>query len=228
MTRYKYGHPTHELTFSPVWSRNSFRWLAPETLTEVPEIEFLNRLATFRHVGGVAVDVGAHCGFYSVLLARLYTEVLAFEPSKYQRSLLRKNLKLNHCANVQVVSSALGSKRGKAELHVMGRSGGTNTLRDVRLEEPPMVSYRVPIRRLDDFRIDKVGFLKIDVEGFESEVIEGASTTLRRDRPTILLESNPASDARERVISQLYGHGYEEFQVVSDERPDMLLFGDLE
>lgn len=228
MTRYKYAHPTHELTFSPVWSRNSFRWLAPETLTEVPEIEFLNRLPLFRSTGGSAVDVGAHCGFYSVLLARLYTEVLAFEPSKYQRSLLRENLRLNNCTNVRVVSSALGSKRGMSQLHVMGRSGGTNTLTDVSPEEPPMLSYPVSVERLDDFGIGKVSFLKVDVEGFECEVIEGASETLARDLPIILLESNPGGKAREQLISQLSGLGYQAPQVASDTRPDMLLFGHLE
>jgi len=142
------------------------------------------------------LDIGAHHGFYTLLASTRIGptgRVLAFEPSPRERRKLRRHLHLNRCTNVTVQDCALSSAEGWADLFVVeDTETGCNSLR------PPSVSQSVkPItvrvstvdRCLEQAGIDKVDFIKLDVEGAEIEVLKGAQRLLqRKPRPVVLCE----------------------------------------
>lgn len=149
----------------------------------------------FLRPGMTVLDVGAHQGFYTLLVSTLVGstgKVYAFEPSPRERKALRLNLKLNSRGNVCIQEAALGREKSQGTLYVPERQTGCNSLR------PPAVSdatssVKVQVIRLDDFLcgtgIERVDFIKLDVEGAELSVLEGAAGLLRRHpRPVILAE----------------------------------------
>ncbi len=157
-----------------------------------PEIRLLRYLVDPRRN---SVDVGANKGVYTYYLARHSKRVFAFEPnSKMFRLLMR-----HAGANVTVSPLALSNRSGAAVLLLRenprhrGRytnQGGTFSPVKVQAAKIPS-NYRdlkVETARLDDLEITDVGFIKIDVEGFEWEVLEGARGTIARDRPVLLVE----------------------------------------
>ncbi len=136
----------------------------------------------------VAIDVGANKGIYTLVLSGLASEVIAFEPNPIMYERLAKGLP----QNVTLHHIGLSDKQGEAELSVPKRPGGRlshvgGSLRDDR-SDGDVENFVVKTERLDAMGISNVGFIKIDVEGFEQPVIEGARGIIERDRPVILIE----------------------------------------
>jgi len=160
---------------------------------EMAERKFVER---FLQPGMTAVDIGAYSGLYTLTAsARVGHEgrVIAFEPSPYQRRRLQWHVWLNHCSNVRIENTAIGSKEGEEIFFsVRGRSAGYSGLR------PPEVKAAtrpIPVRvttldsYLRQYSLGSVDFIKIDVEGGELDVFKGAVDLLRqRLRPVILCE----------------------------------------
>jgi FkbM family methyltransferase len=146
--------------------------------------------------GMTVLDIGAHHGFYSLLASKKVDRdgrVIAFEPSPRERERLARHLTLNACSNVLVEEAALGEMEGHADLFlVAGKETGCNSLRQPQTKH---LTRKVPVRvkRLDDYlrtaQIERVDFIKIDVEGAELSVLRGADGVLgRRPRPILLCE----------------------------------------
>jgi FkbM family methyltransferase len=137
--------------------------------------------------GRIAIDVGANKGVYSHLLARLAAQVQAFEPNPKLFRVLTRTLP----ANVVAHRMALSDREGMAELIIPrsshGYSNQTASLNPRKRNEGAGI-VAVPQRRLDSFGFNNVGFIKIDVEGFEQAVLEGARDTIMRERPVIQVE----------------------------------------
>jgi FkbM family methyltransferase len=135
-----------------------------------------------------AVDVGANKGTYTYALARLAKRVWAFEPNPKMFEILRRGA----AANVTASMVALSDRSGLAEFRVprMRKGGFSNqggSLSTTKITE----NYRsvsVEARRLDELELQDIGFMKIDVEGFEAEVLDGARETIRQCRPVMLIE----------------------------------------
>lgn len=164
-----------------------------------PELAALMRshLAPGRDV----IDVGANIGFFSVLAARHNPagRVLAIEPSPAALKRLIENLARNGVADRVVVFEGVASDRiGTAELHLIDDmeeysslgpivhtsvAGRSSVALEVRAD---CIDALVARHRLDP------GFIKIDVEGAEQLVIDGAMETLRRHRPVVVSELSPA------------------------------------
>jgi FkbM family methyltransferase len=137
----------------------------------------------------VTVDVGANCGLYTRQLARLSRHVLAFEPSRQMARLLRRT----SAPNVSVHEVALSDHSGDAELFIpQGDDGLVYGLASLehRLESSAkLVSTPVPTARLDAMVQQDVAFVKIDVEGHELNVLNGAVELLERCQPVFLVEA---------------------------------------
>ncbi len=167
--------------------------------------------------GGTSIDVGANKGVYSYLLSRISEKVEAFEPNPKMHALLEGAVP----PNVETHAVALSNESGAAELILPIQRSGRYANQGATLQSkklPPDKGFgvvRVEQRRLDDYRFSDVTFIKIDVEGYELEVIEGARETLRRERPTLLVEIDEAHSkiSREETISAIKRLGYDCFYV---------------
>lgn len=154
--------------------------------------EQLVRLA-LDHVqpGSTVLDIGASLGLWTVQLAlRTRAErVIAFEPVAANCDVIRKNVALNHLdGRVMLENCALGAETGSVVMHV--EAGGVgNAAADVAGSG---TEAGVPMRTLDSFEIPgKCSFVKMDVEGFEMNVLAGASRFIRTHRPVIIGEFSP-------------------------------------
>ena len=139
--------------------------------------------------GGVAVDVGASVGFITARLARRVDLVIAVEPHPERFEFLKRNIEANGLTNVVCVNSAAGSSEGRLELFDVDPSLGPHPL-DVSHRKGGGREFTVPLGRLDHLVGDVAGdvvFIKIDVEGYEAEVLRGAERVLEQ-RPSVVVE----------------------------------------
>lgn len=137
--------------------------------------------------GRAAIDVGANKGVYTHYLSRLCPHVHAFEPNPKMHHLLRRTLPRNATA----YPCALSDRNDTADLivpiygSVFSNVGASlNPLKKDRQHG----TVTVETRTLDSFGFKNVGFVKIDVEGFEKTVLAGARELIARERPVILVE----------------------------------------
>ncbi len=146
---------------------------------------------------GVVVDVGAHAGQFAKLFAQLAPQgrVYAFEPSLYARSILTLAVRARRLNNIEIVAAALGDGAGSAVLSTPVKKAGSVRFGLAHLSAKAESGGRVetvPIVTLDSFfaqrRLDRLSFLKADVEGWEMRMLVGAAETIRRHRPPMLLE----------------------------------------
>jgi len=133
---------------------------------------------------GLAIDIGANLGFYSLRLSRCNRQVEAFEPNPA----CLKPLRAYRGHNIRIHPMALSSRSATATLNVPRDKGlhGFGSLN--RLDALEADAVPVSTARLDDFAFTGVSLVKIDVEGHEREVIRGARETLLRERPNLLVE----------------------------------------
>lgn len=137
--------------------------------------------------GSNFIDAGANIGYFSCLLSTLAgptAKVLAIEPERQNRRLLENNLQINHLTNVVVHACALGARDGCAR---MGIYKAANRGRHSLVDLASCKSFiEVPVRRLDDLVRESApgvaswALMKMDVEGYEPFVFEGAAETLSR------------------------------------------------
>jgi FkbM family methyltransferase len=142
----------------------------------------LRRLDDYVPEGRAAVDVGAWLGPWTRALSRRASHVHAFEPQPRLAAHLAKVV----AANVTVHEAAVGAEAGSALLAV-DDGPGRDALAHL-VPEPSAAALTVRQVRLDDLDLDDVGFVKIDVEGHELGVLQGAEALLRRCRPSLLVE----------------------------------------
>jgi FkbM family methyltransferase len=162
--------------------------------------------------GAVAVDIGANQGLYSYALSKRFQKVLAFEPNVG----LADDLERHRPRNVAVHNVALSSAAGELELFIplvngVEQHGWASFNRENLPGARDFRILRVQVRPLDDFSLVGVGFVKIDVEGHELAVLQGAMDTLRRNRPTVLIEVKSVN--REAVFDLFAELGYTAFQM---------------
>ena len=162
-------------------------------------------------------DAGAAVGLFAIAAcARFPTaQVYAFEPSRRQRILLRRNVRLNDMTRrVEVVPLGLWRSPGVLEFRTHGAIGALR----VATALPPTLDFseRVPVASLDDWtsrrRLAGLDLIKMDIEGAEVEALEGARETLRRDRPDLLIQAYHQRDGSrtfERCEAELRSLGYD-------------------
>ncbi len=166
------------------------------------ELEYIASFLPKR--SGVAIDVGANEGMFSYALAKHFDKVCAFEAN----DMLTENLSACSSHNIEVLNQGLSSQVGSATLYIPLR--GTVPLVGWASFEAgncpgvhEHIQKLVQITTLDSFQLDDVGFIKIDVEGHEFEVLKGAHKTISKSRPTILVE---VKDDKLKLVTDFF-HG---------------------
>jgi FkbM family methyltransferase len=139
-------------------------------------------IENFRH----AVDVGAHCGLWSRVLSHCFTRVSAFEPLPVNRECFVMNV---HSDGVRLHDCALGDKDEMVTIEIPSECSGWSFV-------SAQGSLQASMRTLDSFAFEILDFLKLDCEGYEYFVLEGGASTIRRLRPTIVVEQKPGNAER--------------------------------
>jgi FkbM family methyltransferase len=134
--------------------------------------------------GSTALDAGAHIGTHTILMAKLVGEkgrVYAFEPQKKIYRELYQNLKLNRLSNAVPLRYAVGDTNTVIEMEAApeGNEGATRI---------GSGGDKAELRTIDSFGFQGVSLMKIDVEGFEDQVIAGARQTLLKYHPVLIVE----------------------------------------
>jgi FkbM family methyltransferase len=146
----------------------------------------------------VVLEGGAFIGLHSVKLSKLSNKLVCFEPLSYSSQLLLHNLSLNNCKNVEVYTCGLGNKIETAKFifSLNGNPGCSSLEKNPGAINPgayvwdPLQEekYNVPLLTIDSLKLDKLNFIKLDVEGYEPKIIEGGIKTIKKFRPVIVLE----------------------------------------
>ncbi len=137
--------------------------------------------------GTTALDVGASIGIYAAEMARYAGKVIAFEANPQVAAFTRSVA----AANVEVINVALSSSAGRTTLTVPLNAKGravTELASIAAREAGTGAAIEVDTRRLDDFPIAHCSFIKIDVEGHEEAVLDGASALIAAQRPVLMIE----------------------------------------
>jgi FkbM family methyltransferase len=176
-------------------------------------------------VAGMTVaDIGAQSGFYTLLLSKRVGakgQVIAFEPLPANYRLLEENLRLNKIENVIVRREAVADRTGA--LSFQFPSDEPSLIAGPLLPEDNTGTFEVPCVSLDDFvsrQQISLDLIKMDVEGAEGSVLDGATKTLEKFHPILIIELHQAG-AQPRLHSvpvrlQALGYSIEWL----DERPD--------
>lgn len=175
----------------------------------------ISQIEVFCKPGDYVLDIGANVGDWTLPFAERVGpsgRVLAFEPVPYLAETVSKTAMVNKHEWVEVHNVALGSEEGEAPFSVeYGNSGGSRLGRLSGNFAP----ISVHVARLDDVLarrpdIDRIDFIKIDVEGHELEVLRGARKTLSRFLPPLVLECGAEdNNARVAMHDLLVDLGYE-------------------
>jgi FkbM family methyltransferase len=191
---------------------------------EYREIQFVrSRL----HREDAVLDVGANVGHISLLLSDLISprRLFCFEPTPFTHRRLEENWRLNSWSAENLFDVALGATDGHIRLPDVDRPEPKNS---VLAAETAARTVEVPLRTLDSFRSRwrgmTVGLLKIDVEGYESQVFAGAAQVLSEDRPRLVMFESLSEKVDSLVASQFAAARYVVFGLNETGRPD---FSDL-
>jgi FkbM family methyltransferase len=181
----------------------------------------------FIPTSGVVFDVGAHAGQYTKLFARAAAagRVYAFEPGSYARTILRATVTVRRLHNVTVMPMALGAACGVDTLCMPVKPGGSFRFGLSHLGQPQerwdlVAQEAVAVTTLDTvaaaLRLERLDFVKADIEGSEVALLRGGEETLRRFRPVLVLELlnqylSRAGDRVEEAFGFLTALGYTAF-----------------
>jgi len=183
--------------------------------------------------GQTVLDVGAYEGIMTVFFASRTGpggKVYSYEPNPASASIIQANAAINNLHNVTIRQVAVGSALGEAELMFSDLDPAQGSLQsDVQGNirgQRRVQAIKVPIVTIDqEIETERVGtpnFVKIDTEGFEYDVLQGMTQTLRDIRPALYIENHGANweqrlDNTERLTRVLYENNYEVYFVEQDE-----------
>jgi FkbM family methyltransferase len=127
----------------------------------------------------VAVDVGAHCGLWSMQLEKKFQHVYAFEPILRHCECFQKNTQ-----KATLVRVALGDKNSSVKLKKGIKSTGDTQIADEG-------EYEAQVHTLDSYALAGVDFMKLDCEGYELFVLRGGEKLINECRPVMIVEQKP-------------------------------------
>jgi FkbM family methyltransferase len=163
---------------------------------------------------GTALDIGANVGLWSRDLVANFSQVIAFEPVAIFRECLERNVS---GANFSISPLALGDQVTQATMIITeGNTGHSH------LDPASMGTGDVRVVTLDSLKIPNVDYIKIDCEGYEYRVLQGAEQTIRTCRPVVVVEQKPHaaySDqyAQHAAIALLQSWGMTRLDQVKDD-----------
>lgn len=161
-----------------------------------------------------ALDIGANIGNHSLYFSDYFSKVICLEPNPRTFSLLKFNTELNE--RIQCLNIGLSDSEETLTLYCPAYNAGQASMTPITSEN--IKEYNVKVMPLDSLHIaDKIGFIKIDVEGHEYKVLSGARETILANKPIIVFEQhkNEIVNGSSKVIELLRSYGYQNFASIS-------------
>jgi FkbM family methyltransferase len=183
------------------------------------EPEITDCMKSILNKDSVFVDCGAHVGYFTVLGAELGAKVYSFEAERENYKQLTRNIKGNEYQNVKYYHKAVGDENKWMDLFVCLDNDGGNAFWNVGEHEFNMLSKQTPTKQkvkmltLDSVIEDAVSLIKIDVEGCELKVLQGAERLLGLFHPAVIMEINDFAlskmgDSKEKIMDFMKNLGY--------------------
>jgi len=156
---------------------------------KVFEKEILTKAVKYIKKDSVIFDIGANIGQHSIIFSLHGAQVYSFEPNNFIFEQFIKSISLNKISNITPFNYGIAAEENIYDLYVNPKNVGNATL----IKNSNFKHIKVNIKTLENFyrQIDKVDFVKIDVEGFELEVILGNQGFFEKFKPFIWLEFTP-------------------------------------
>ena len=172
--------------------------------------------------GDVVIDGGANQGVFTTAFASKVGasgRVIAFEPMEYAVAKIHKNLTLNGFENTTVIQKGLSDKTGSATLDLGRGVGSASITNDYGGGNTVTIETTNIDTEVANLNIDRLDFIKLDIEGAELMALHGARETIDKYHPTICMEISvgSGSDQEIKAHEHLLGLGYEAFEFVNGE-----------
>lgn len=194
----KWQHDIRKFHFRRQINQGKFNTNEPEYLI----------LETLVSNGDWAIDVGANVGHYTNKLCELVGKdgrVVAFEPILETFSILADNLQYSGCDNVTLFNAALSNKTAILGFDIPTFDTGLNNYYQAHVTQNNKADTKILAIKLDDIHLEnRISLIKIDAEGHEDCVLDGMMETIKRDKPTLIIENNIPS-----LIEKLAAINYE-------------------
>ena len=162
---------------------------------------------------GTILDIGANVGTHSVAFSQVFDQVHAFEPNRMLWPSFEKNVAINSLPNVSLHRIGLGVTRGSVPFYSIAKNNyGLGTVLPIQQYDLPLQQIGVIDIEVGDEIVEKqigerIDAIKIDVQGFEWQVLKGLERTLRKDRPVLWVEvgeGSPAARSPRKLLRQLF------------------------
>ena len=171
--------------------------------------------------GDICWDIGANIGFYTCLLASQVEDagtVVAFEPAARTFDYIHKNVSLNQFSNVTVVNKGLGDKVEQRHLYYSEAALAEGTA-SLKYDEGRTASERVTLDTIDNLigELPIPNFIKIDVEGYQLEVLRGGEHCLKTHAPLLMAELKDVGETNRdnfrEIEKYIMGLGYSLYEI---------------
>ena len=219
-------------------NKNKGNWIPPTSFEEkikhiiIPHKLYIRRLVLKEWIRGRtdikflkylsnknlnSLDVGAYKGVYTYFISKYSKIVYAFEPNPKSYKILKKTVN----KNVKVLPYALSDKSSSDFLKIpKGKKGYSNqggSIRDVKLDKN-FGKLKVETKKIDDLKLKNIGFIKIDAEGVELQVLKGAKKLIKKYKPTLLIEIEERyiSEPIEKTLNKILNLGYRGFALIGE------------
>jgi FkbM family methyltransferase len=173
---------------------NYIEWTILSTGTYEDQINKLIRISL--KPGGIALDIGANIGLQSIRMSQCAGcdgKVYAFEPLAHLQKKFNKNVELNNAGNVKLFPFALSDSESERDFNINKNAWNQGTF-SLRGQNTGTETQRVSIKAADEVAeikaLERLDLVKIDVEGFEYQVLKGLNQTLMKYKPRIIFEYN--------------------------------------
>jgi len=171
----------------------------------------------------IVIDVGAHLGEYSLAVAKNAETIIAVEANPDTFQILQKNISLNKISNIIPINQAIYDSTGYQNLQIFGDKSGMSSM--VMNYEDKSDSIKVKTetldRLVDNLKLEKVDWIKIDVEGAEYNVLNGAKQTILSNKPGIKLIIELHGEKNSLLVKKMLS---EDFQLFYEKLDDDHVF----
>ena len=172
-------------------------------------------LSPYHHIfkSSAVIDIGANIGNHSLYFSDYFSKVFSFEPNPRTYKVLALNSEL--ATNIECFNFGISNRSERAVLHTPQHDIGRSSIKNPVNSDDAWQPSEIILERFDDVFVSdlRVSLIKIDVEGLEYQVLEGAEASLKNDQPIILFEQHDEdfSDGTSKCIDLLKKYGYRKF-----------------